>query len=88
MKKRYKAYQSLHDAYLHSIELDRQLYTLFEKDNVKLENLETQIASINATYKEVEKKKEAFNTLTADYNKAKEDFYNKTKLKVKNSEDK
>jgi chloramphenicol O-acetyltransferase len=55
---------------------------------VKLENLETQIASINATYKEVEKKKEAFNTLTADYNKAKEDFYNKTKLKVKNSEDK
>jgi chloramphenicol O-acetyltransferase len=55
---------------------------------VKLENLETQIASINATYKEVEKKKETFNTLTADYNKAKEDFYNKTKLKVKNSEDK
>ncbi|MGC3790358.1 YkyA family protein [Priestia aryabhattai] len=88
MKKRYKAYQSLHDAYLHSIELDRQLYTLFEKDNVKLENLETQIASINVTYKEVEKKKETFNTLTADYNKAKEDFYNKTKLKVKNSEDK
>ncbi|MFC3884273.1 YkyA family protein [Bacillus songklensis] len=90
MNKRYTSYDKLHDHYEKAVQLDRELYQMFKKEDVALDELEKQIASINATYDQILKANEEFNNLTKQYNEAKAAFYKKAGLEVveKNKDDK
>ncbi|OZT12403.1 hypothetical protein CHN50_10850 [Priestia aryabhattai] len=79
MESRYKAYDSLYASYEESLELDRELYTMFRKNNVKLNDLENQISSINEIYEKVQENSEKFNQATDAYNEEKKSFYKKVK---------
>ncbi|HWO96048.1 MAG TPA: YkyA family protein [Bacillus sp. (in: firmicutes)] len=82
MNKRYDSYDTLHKQYEKAVQLDRQLYEMFKKDDVKLGELEKQITTINKTYEEIMKANEEFNQLTKQYNQAKVTLYKKAGLEV------
>ncbi|MDQ0231333.1 YkyA family protein [Metabacillus malikii] len=86
MAERYSQYEELHDAYKKSISLDKELYTIFQNENLSLEELDAHLAKVNAAYQEVVKYNESFNQLTENYNKLKMDFYKSTDLNIKESE--
>jgi predicted patatin/cPLA2 family phospholipase len=90
MNKRYDSYDKLHDHYEKAVRLDRELYEMFKKEEITLEELEKQIANINATYEQILKANEEFNNLTKQYNDAKVAFYKKAGLEVvkENKDDK
>ncbi|WP_242174317.1 YkyA family protein [Priestia koreensis] len=77
MEKRYASYDRLYANYEQSITLDRDLYKMFQKDEVTLDELEKQITSINETYDKIVKENKVFNDLTKKYNDDKEQFYKK-----------
>ncbi|MED3824287.1 YkyA family protein [Priestia flexa] len=79
MESRYKAYDLMYASYEESVELDRELYTMFQKTNVKLNDLENQISSINEMYQKVQENSEKFNQATDAYNEEKKNFYKKVK---------
>ncbi|MEQ6377291.1 YkyA family protein [Bacillaceae bacterium S4-13-56] len=82
MENRYKAYNDLHDAYASSMELDKELYTMLQKEDLEKEELEQQIDKINASYDQVNELNSTFNNLTKEYNEAKREFYESTDLNV------
>jgi hypothetical protein len=82
MNKRYDSYDKLHDHYEKAVQLDRGLYEMFKKEDITLDELEKQIANINATYEQILKANEEFNSLTKQYNEAKVAFYKKAGLEV------
>lgn len=82
MNKRYDSYDVLHKQYEKAVQLDRQLYEMFKKKDVKLEELENQITTINKTYEQIMKANEEFNQLTKQYNEAKAALYKKAGLEV------
>ncbi|MDQ0243979.1 DNA repair exonuclease SbcCD ATPase subunit [Bacillus fengqiuensis] len=82
MNKRYDSYDALHKQYEKAVQLDRQLYEMFKKNDVKLDELEKQITTINKTYEQIMKANEEFNQLTKQYNEAKVGLYKKAGLEV------
>lgn len=75
MEKRYKAHDDLYNAYKSALEKDRELYELFKKEDLKMNDLEEQVNSINETYEKVMEANEVFNDATKQYNKEKKSFY-------------
>lgn len=88
MQQRYDAYDALSAAYNEAIALDKELYQLFQKKDLKLEELEAKITEINSSYEKVAALNKEFNDLTEKYNKAKMDFYKKAEIEVEQSDDK
>ncbi|MDA7026308.1 YkyA family protein [Bacillus sp. CLL-7-23] len=75
MEKRYQAYDQFYKNYQKAIDLDKQLYKLMQNKQLKLQDLEEQLKSINEKYKDVLKQNVAFNDYTTKYNKVRKDFY-------------
>jgi hypothetical protein len=82
MEKRFAAHKELYQSYNQSLAKDKELYQLFKKKDLKMEELQTQIDSINSAYEDVIKANEKFNVATQKYNKEKKNFYESTDLKV------
>ncbi|MBN8191627.1 YkyA family protein [Bacillus sp. NTK074B] len=86
MTERYQVHDKLTSSYLEALSLDKELYNMFKKKDLKMEELEKQIASINEQYEKIVKFNKDYNTKTDEFNKLKQDFYSKAELDVKESE--
>lgn len=82
MNLRYDSYDKLYKNYKSAIALDRELYEMFQKEELTLEQLEVQVKKINEMYDNVVKENEKFNELTDTYNKKKKEFYLAADLNV------
>lgn len=82
MSNRYQTYDQLHQAYMNSLELEKELYELLQDENVTQEQLSTHIENINKTYEEVISENDQFNAETVAYNDLKKEFYEMAELDV------
>lgn len=82
MEKRYEAYMTLYDHYMEAIGLDKELYKLFQKEDLTLEELQLQINKINELLVKIKESNQAFNDFTEQYNEAKFTFYKNAGLNV------
>ena len=82
MNNRYSAYEELYNSYTESLELDRQLYEMFQNENLTIDELEEQIKKSNESYDEIIQANDQFNTYTEQYNEAKVAFYKNADLDV------
>ena len=82
MNRRYSAYEDLYTNYTNALTYDKELYQLFQNEDLSIEILEEQINSINESYEEVIKANNQFNEITDTYNKAKVKFYENAELNI------
>lgn len=82
MEDRYNSYEKLYENYEASLSLDKELYTMLQKEDLTIDELDTQITEINTAYKSVMEQNEQFNKLTEQYNDQKISFYQKAELNV------
>lgn len=82
MEKRYKNHEVLYTSYQTSLDYDRELYDLFKKEDLKMDELSAQIDKINNAYQAVIKANEEFNASTELYNKQKASFYKTAEIKT------
>lgn len=82
MEKRYKDHEALYTSYQTSLDHDRELYELFKKEDLKMDQLSAQIDKINSSYQAVIKANKEFNASTELYNKQKESFYKAAEIKT------
>lgn len=82
MEKRYEAYMTLFNHYMEAAELDKELYGLFQTEDLTLEQLQLQINKINETYEKIKDSNQSFNEFTEQYNEAKFTFYKNAGLDV------
>lgn len=75
MMKRYEQHEELYANYIKGIELDNELYTLLQKEDLSYEELEEQVGKINDAYNIVRAANEKFNEETKKYNEIKPEFY-------------
>ena len=87
MNRRYEAYEQLYTNYKNAISLDKELYELFQKEDLSLDVLENHIKEINDSYDKVLNSNTEFNQLTEEYNKAKVKLYEESGLNVVYEED-
>ncbi|MFI8491884.1 YkyA family protein [Peribacillus butanolivorans] len=85
MRERYSTYDNLYEAYQQSLEYDRELYELFKKEDLKMDELQGQIKKINTSYTKVLKTNSQFNELTEKSNQKKESFYNSSGIEMADS---
>ncbi|MGZ4159841.1 MAG: YkyA family protein [Neobacillus sp.] len=83
MMKRYKAHDVLNNEYSEGLKNDKELFVMFKKKNLPLEDLEAQVNKLNNIYEKIFAANEKFNTLTEQYNAKKLAFYQKAGLKLK-----
>ncbi len=83
MNSRYQAYDELYSVYSTSIKLDQELYKMFQREDLKLEELEEHIDKINQSYEDVIAVNTKFNNLTEEYNEKKKLFYEAAGIAVK-----
>ncbi|MGE7602237.1 YkyA family protein [Peribacillus sp. NPDC097675] len=81
MSDRYRSYEELYEAYQQSLANDRELYELFKKKDLKMDELQIQVDKINKSYAKVVKANEKFNEITKKYNQEKESFYETAGIK-------
>lgn len=86
MEGRYKSYEKLYENYKKSISLDKELYSMLQKEDLGMEQLETQIDKVNKSYQSVMEQNNEFNKLTEQYNDLKIKFYEEANLNVEKSE--
>ncbi|MEI2664898.1 YkyA family protein [Rossellomorea sp. LJF3] len=86
MEERYQLHEKLTTSYLKALSLDKELYNMFKKKDLTMEELEKQISSINEQYEKIVKFNGDYNTKTEEFNKLKQEFYSKAELDVKESE--
>jgi len=84
---RYETYDTLHDAYLQSLQEEHDMYLLFQEEEIKEDDLDEQISKINHLYEEVLDGNEQFNSYTVTYNELKKEFYDLANIQVKYEED-
>lgn len=82
MMARYEAHDLLYTHYLQGLEYDVELYTMFQKEDLSIDDLEAQITKINETYKIVLEANEKFNEKTKSYNETKLKFYEAAGLEI------
>ncbi|WP_243354492.1 YkyA family protein [Bacillus litorisediminis] len=82
MNSRYQAHKDLYDAYMNGLQLDQQLYTILQDENLTLDQLETKINEINDAYKIVMEANNEFNKITEKYNESKQSFYEAAGMEV------
>jgi hypothetical protein len=82
MLERYQAHDELYNTYKASISLDKELYNLFKKEELKMDQLQIQIDRINEAYQNVISANERFNQKTEQYNNEKATFYNSAEIEL------
>ncbi|MFD2043955.1 YkyA family protein [Ornithinibacillus salinisoli] len=82
MMERYDAYGILYEAYINSLNLERELYEMLQKDEMDQETLTAHIDKINESYQVVIEANETFNTYTSDYNQLKKEYYDVADINV------
>jgi hypothetical protein len=82
MEARRSSYETLHDDYLEAIQLDVELYELFQKEELTIDELKAHIEKLNTQYEKVMMAKDDFNLKTDEYNESKELFYEKADLNI------
>lgn len=82
MIKRYRAHDVLVREYSEALKSDNQLYLMFKNKTLPLKDLETQVKTVNETYRMVYDANKIFNKLTNQYNEKKLQFYKKADIKV------
>lgn len=83
MMNRYKTYDTLYESYTKSLQLDKELYTMLQKEDVEQEDLTTHITKVNESIEKVLEANEKFNKDTTAYNDLKKEFYNVADIDVK-----
>ncbi|MBD7936889.1 YkyA family protein [Cytobacillus sp. Sa5YUA1] len=82
MMQRYDVHSELYKHYMNSTEMDIELYELFKKEDVTLEQLESQIEKINQSYEKIVENNETFNEKTEEYNDKKLVFYKDAGIEI------
>lgn len=82
MKERYDSYDRIYENYEKAVTYDKELYTMLQNKDLKIEDLEAQIAKNNDLYKKVLSENNEFNNLTKQYNELKLKFYKKANIEV------
>ncbi|WP_164669168.1 YkyA family protein [Virgibacillus doumboii] len=82
MMDRYEAYDKLNKAYSDSLKLEKELYTMLQKEDLEQETLTDHIKKVNKSYEKVIEANEKFNKFTTEYNKLKEAFYEAAGMNV------
>ncbi|MBW8348691.1 YkyA family protein [Bacillus sp. IITD106] len=82
MNTRYESYEKLYSAYMNGLAEDRKIYEMIKNEDLKLEDLQTQIEASNKAYENVVELNSQFNDQTEKFNKAKVKFYKDLGLKV------
>ena len=82
MMDRYDTYDDLYEAYKQSLDLETELYTLLQDEEVEQEVLNEQIEKINETYEQILTANDTFNELTVGYNELKQAFYEAANMEV------
>ncbi|WP_249869919.1 YkyA family protein [Oceanobacillus saliphilus] len=82
MNNRYRSYGELNEAYVTSLELERELYTMLQQEDIEQEELTAHINSINDSYERVLQSNDEFNNYTVEYNALKKEFYEAAQLEV------
>jgi hypothetical protein len=82
MNRRYTAYEELYTNYINALTYDKELYQLFQNEDLSMETLEEQINLINESYEKVITANNQFNEITDAYNKAKVKFYENAELNI------
>ncbi|GGN58413.1 YkyA family protein [Oceanobacillus indicireducens] len=82
MMERYDTYDELYEAYKESLNLETELYTLLQEEEVEQDELNEQIEKINEKYEQILTANDAFNELTVEYNNLKQDFYEAANMEV------
>ncbi|MBT2687854.1 YkyA family protein [Bacillus sp. ISL-47] len=83
MMERYKIHDVLYKDYSKALEYDKELYAMFKKEDLSLEQLEEQISKINDMYEKILASNKQFNEKTEEYNEAKLSFYKEAGLEIK-----
>ncbi|KON90403.1 lipoprotein [Sporosarcina globispora] len=86
MMDRYKIHDALYKDYSKALQLDKELYAMFKKEDLTLEQLEEQISKINEMYEKILASNKEFNEKTKEYNEAKLDFYKEAGLEINTEE--
>jgi hypothetical protein len=79
LEKRYMTYDELYNDYQQALQLEIDLYRMFQNKQLTLEQLEQQVIKINSAYDEIKKANEQFNRYTVEYNEAKKALFNTLK---------
>lgn len=82
MSERYSAYKDINKAYTEALKLDKELYEMLQKKELKEEDLKKQIEEINQSYDKVLTANKTFNDKTKQYNQQKQKFYELAGLNV------
>jgi hypothetical protein len=77
LEKRYETYDQLYNHYQRALELETELYRMFQNKHLTIEQLERQVSQINLAYDDIMKTNEQFNHFTLQFNKAKQALFNK-----------
>ncbi len=75
MMNRYEAYNKVYDSYSESIQLTKELYSLFQEEEFNENKVYSLITTVNELYEEVLEANEHFNTETVLYNNLKQEYY-------------
>ncbi|WP_312856098.1 YkyA family protein [Anoxybacteroides tepidamans] len=75
MERRYAAYEEVYVHYDMALTLEKELYRLFENENVTLKQLQAQTDKINDVYREMIAANERFNDYTEQYNQEKKRLF-------------
>ncbi|MFD2443354.1 YkyA family protein [Bacillus sp. CGMCC 1.16607] len=86
MMDRYEIHHELEQSYTKALEYDKELYNLFKRKDLTLEQVENQINQINQTYEEIYKINDRFNNQTQKYNDLKLKFYKEAGFNIVNME--
>lgn len=82
MMERYDTYDTLHEAYTGSLDLEKELYAMLQKEDVEQSDLTDHIEKINNSYGKVLEANEEFNQDTAAFNEIKKEFYETADIDV------
>ncbi|WP_019152958.1 YkyA family protein [Robertmurraya massiliosenegalensis] len=82
MQKRFATHDTLYENYINGIEYDKELYQMFQQEELSIDQLEEQITKINDTYKIVLESNEQFNEFTEQYNEIKLQFYTAAGIEI------
>jgi hypothetical protein len=82
MMDRYSIHDKLYSEYTNGLELDKELYSMFKKEDLTMEQLEAQIDKINKSYEQLTVHNQEFNEMTKKYNEIKINFYKQAGVEV------
>lgn len=82
MNNRFNEYDALHTAYVAVLQMEKELYALFENEDTEKAQVTDTIIELNEKYEEIMALNQTFNEYTATYNEQKKTFYDTAELNV------